>query len=90
MEQAEFEGRYERLKDKLAMAYASPASNSPHIDRLARELLAIELIASSRREEEPLCSFETRAMAGVLAKRAAPHSSWTTTRSARVATSPCE
>ncbi len=47
MEKAELEGHYERLKDELARAYSSPAWDSPHIDRLARELLAIERIASS-------------------------------------------
>jgi hypothetical protein len=45
MNQQEVEGRYLRLKQELAEAYASSAWDSPHIDRLARELFEIDRIA---------------------------------------------
>lgn len=42
MARVEMEGRYARLKAELAKAYGCSAADSPHIDRLARELLEID------------------------------------------------
>lgn len=86
MEQGELEGQYERLKDELARAYSSPAWNSPHIDRLARELLAIERIASARKGGAAFLIMQGRATACVLTKRAAPDSSRRPPSPAEVAT----
>jgi|SoiMethySBSTD1v2_1073268.scaffolds.fasta_scaffold155767_4 hypothetical protein len=55
MNQQEVEGRYLRLKQELAEAYASSAWDSPHIDRLARELFEIDRIAKNQdTETQPL------------------------------------
>lgn len=51
MKQQELERRYERLKQELAEAYACSTWDSPHIDRLARELFDIDRVARSQRTE---------------------------------------
>ena len=52
MKHQELEGRYERLKQELAEAYACSTWDSPHIDRLARELFEIDRLARGQ-ETEP-------------------------------------
>ena len=51
MNQQEVEGRYLRLKQELAEAYASSAWDSPHIDRLARELFELDQVAKGQDTE---------------------------------------
>src|SRR6187455_2434757 len=47
--------QYLRLKQELAEAYASSAWDSPHIDRLARELFEIDRVAKDQdTETQPL------------------------------------
>jgi hypothetical protein len=48
MNKQELEGRYTRLKQELAKAYACSTWDSPHIDRLARELFEIDRVARYR------------------------------------------
>ena len=48
MEQHELEARYTRLKQELAKAYACSTWDSPHIDRLARELFEFDRVARYR------------------------------------------
>jgi len=48
MDQHELEGRYTRLKQELAKAYACSTWDSPHIDRLARGLFEIDRVARYR------------------------------------------
>jgi hypothetical protein len=48
MDQHQLEGRYTRLKQELAKVYAGATWDSPHIDRLARELLEIDRVARFR------------------------------------------
>jgi len=52
MKQPELEGRYKRLKQELAEAYACSTWDSPHIDRLARELFEIDRVSRGQ-ETEP-------------------------------------
>ena len=52
MKPQELEGRYKRLKQELPEAYACSTWDSPHIDRLARELFEIDRVARSQ-ETEP-------------------------------------
>ena len=54
MDQHELEGRYTRLKQELAKAYACSTWDSPHIDRLARELLEIDRVARCRKTDSPV------------------------------------
>ena len=51
MNQQEVESRYLRLKQELAEAYASSAWDSPHIDRLARELFEIDRVSKNQDTE---------------------------------------
>jgi hypothetical protein len=46
--QHELKGKYTRLKQELAKAYACSTWDSPHIDRLARELFEIDHVARYR------------------------------------------
>ena len=51
MKRQELEDRYERLIQELAEAYACSSWDSPHIDRLARELFEIDLVARTQETE---------------------------------------
>jgi len=51
MKQQELEGRYKRLKQELAEAHACSIWDSPHLDRLARELFEIDRVARSQETE---------------------------------------
>jgi len=51
MKQQELEGRYKRLKQELAEAHACSIWDSPHPDRLARELFEIDRVARSQETE---------------------------------------
>jgi len=51
MKRQELEDRYERLIQELAEACSS--WDSPHIDRLARELFEIDRVARTQETETP-------------------------------------
>ena len=53
MKPQELGDRYKRLKQELAKAYACSTWDSPHIDRLARELFEIDRLARSESTEPP-------------------------------------
>jgi len=40
---------YNRLREELANAYSKPSWNASHIDRITRELAAIERLMAARR-----------------------------------------
>ena len=48
MTNEEMLGRFERLKKELSAAYAKPHWDASHIDRLARELAALERVLASK------------------------------------------